>query len=1624
MFSRIICSGFAFLFWVSGVSASSEEVITFENGPDVSIEDSGQGYTLSTDGIYFNDVDSFNLSENSAPRDGWIPLQQAVSREYKVQKNRHRGGNVWYRVPNSSVPKKFEGQDVVLDFENRFAVIGCSYDNKDCANVSSHNDYSDSTYKYYLIERFSSGKDIFIKVADFDFRYPNHVGQIVMRPAGAEDVFECSMDENIGQDGVEDTVTAQITNRTQTKRTVIAEAQVQNFFGKVLRTESQQMILEPGQTNSLPISKKNLQEYKVSITLAYNGKRSLEYWDYFAYAYFYFRESEFRTHQLLNNNWSYHWVRSSESFTQDFPDNWMTDLPGVSYPAYTKNGTPYIIGADKMKTHKILFKRDFQLDKNLYKGKRIYLNIHSVTWKADIYIDGKFVESRRDLTLPGRVDITDFLTDSKEHQLKIGVTDYIVCLAPEVNVPPDGQHVGEGYIAPAPPMTREHAVGMIFTPFLTCESSVTSRDIQIITLCDDKRTIQINCSVENSGHTMANLVAMAQIYHKGKLVKEFTSQEISIPQSNSAVVKWDDKFPEAQLWSPESPTLYELRISLKQDDKIIDVNPERFGFKEYAIKGKNFYLNNKIFQPYGINNAWKGKMPQPVCKTPMLLDRLNPERSIEWQTGCVADELGYVSTWNIQANSDFGWKYHWWWDDRLYENLKKSAIPKIKYFRNMPSIFAWCLGNEVPSSDFEACKKEWDYVQFVNKLDPTHLAFYSDQGSLHDFANINAPHYLMQLGKPIYPIDVLWYSFEPNERPEYVNARFGLKKVPGGQGYSGDGPRKRATWWDRDVPLFESEGMVITDGRWESFMSGIYGDSVFMRRPGIRGRENIAGVNVLDSFKEMARGIYRQIAMSATLGQQGLLSGANPVGDRGAMPLAIFTKDTNTRFYSGKTLKKTLTLFNSCEQDQICKLNYKLEADNGTVVKAGHTTQSVLIKVGDRIDFKLDIPLPTVKTPIYADLYLNVKGQSGKSFRQFYRYTIFPSPEFHDKYQYVAVFDPNNVLSGSLKQLNLNLRHLSGITEEQLKDIRLLIVADNAAERLKDQTILIKSKVKDGLSVFFMRQDVVNTSLIPVPVEDGRGRAYGGWALVSDQSHFLFNNLLYEDFYCLQNKTEIGCTFANGCQISEDPRAKTLMLAGSGQEYSPLTEISYDKGFYYLCQLYLNESLAYDPASQIFLANLLNHFENLSFDNPAKKTIVVLEKGNEIQLFLQRANFALASNDRLDGSKIVVVSGGWDPQKSGVGEQLSSWVRKGGCVLFHKPDQQTLTYIKEHFDLPVIEEVTPFTGASIIQESQLLRGLSSLNFQWSGASGRGRRRASNTTDLDLARAVYKIGPLNKSVQAMPLLYPNCLIEANIGKGKIFVESIRWDEVTTEQAKGVIYRQLCNLGVAYGKSQSHEGQLFPEYSFKPLNLSKYVNWGLSDSKAGDGRGGWTDEGPQMDMRDVPTGNQTFRDVPFYISAPEQNNGNSLCTFKGLLLPNMPETGPEIEVNSEADAIAFLHSADLKKVRWGQQVAEVTIWYKDRQSWIPGDPDPFTKFIVRNAVSICDWRKVGQVRSGQITIENATWAWTNKEKDADRGLVLYLWNNPHPEKIIDAIQVSTKGSQGQYFLVGISMAKAKR
>lgn len=64
---------------------------------------------------------------------------------------------------------------------------------------------------------------------------------------------------------------------------------------------------------------------------------------------------------------------------------------------------------------------------------------------------------------------------------------------------------------------------------------------------------------------------------------------------------------------------------------------------------------------------------------------------------------------------------------------------------------------------------------------------------------------------------------------------------------------------------------------------------------------------------------------------------------------------------------------------------------------------------------------------------------------------------------------------------------------------------------------------------------------------------------------------------------------------------------------------------------------------------------------------------------------------------------------------------------------------------------------------------------------------------------------------------------------------------------------------------------------PVNLRPYANRGYADEKAGDSKGGWSDQGPEEDLHGLDPALVSFGGMEFSMIAPDRNAGNSVLTF---------------------------------------------------------------------------------------------------------------------------------------------------
>jgi len=113
---------------------------------------------------------------------------------------------------------------------------------------------------------------------------------------------------------------------------------------------------------------------------------------------------------------------------------------------------------------------------------------------------------------------------------------------------------------------------------------------------------------------------------------------------------------------------------------------------------------------------------------------------------------------------------------------------------------------------------------------------------------------------------------------------------------------------------------------------------------------------------------------------------------------------------------------------------------------------------------------------------------------------------------------------------------------------------------------------------------------------------------------------------------------------------------------------------------------------------------------------------------------------------------------------------------------------------------------------------------------------------------------------------------------------------------------------------------------PLDLKPVVNQAIIDDRAGDGAGGWTDEGPFNDMRDLKPGLHQWLGVPVRVIDPTENHGRAVLTMRGRTFQGGPTRSVPIMVNRKVRGLFFTHAANYAQAP-GAEAGAYEIEYTD-------------------------------------------------------------------------------------------------
>ena len=197
----------------------------------------------------------------------------------------------------------------------------------------------------------------------------------------------------------------------------------------------------------------------------------------------------------------------------------------------------------------------------------------------------------------------------------------------------------------------------------------------------------------------------------------------------------------------------------------------------------------------------------------------------------------------------------------------------------------------------------------------------------------------------------------------------------------------------------------------------------------------------------------------------------------------------------------------------------------------------------------------------------------------------------------------------------------------------------------------------------------------------------------------------------------------------------------------------------------------------------------------------------------------------------------------------------------------------------------------------------------------------------------------------------------------------------------------------------EGEVFPG-NFRTVDIRAACNAGFADDVAADGKGGWTDQG-KNDLREIPLGRQTWRDVPFDIIDPQQNDVRSCIVLKGRGREKMPKA-TEFAVGEKCDVLYFLHAAGWAG-REGNLVATYIITLADGTS---------LRVPVRAGKEVVDWWNPSDTKQSAV-------GWEGKNAENDHiGLSIFPWQNPKPDVPVARVRFETGRADAVPILVALT------
>ena len=376
-----------------------------------------------------------------------------------------------------------------------------------------------------------------------------------------------------------------------------------------------------------------------------------------------------------------------------------------------------------------------------WKDKRVILHFGGVDYKATIYIDGKEVFCHYGGSSSFSIDISDYVLPGKSCNLVVHVEDDL-----RSGLQTGGKQSMK-YDSYSAHYTR--VTGIWQTVWMEAVSKGGLKSCRISPDLDNKQFVFEPTFYDLEG----GMRFQVRVMDGTKTV--FSQQKTA---SNSTVIVANLK--NAKTWSPESPFLYDVELSVwDAKGQLVDQVHSYAGMRKTEVRGNVFYLNNEPYyqrlvldQGYYSDGQWTAPTDEQLKRDIELGKRAGfngarmhqkvfEQRYLYW-----ADKLGYL-TWGEAASWCMDWN-----NPVAARNMLTEWEECITRDYNSPSLVVWSPLNETWRDDISGQRSRLtnDLYFMTKRLDRTRPIATASGGYHAGFTDIYTEHTYVQNPVELY----------------------------------------------------------------------------------------------------------------------------------------------------------------------------------------------------------------------------------------------------------------------------------------------------------------------------------------------------------------------------------------------------------------------------------------------------------------------------------------------------------------------------------------------------------------------------------------------------------------------------------------------------------------------------------------------------------------------------------------------------------------------------------------------------------------------------------------------------------------------------------------------------------